>query len=256
MSRLGAPVLGACAGPDQQRRPRPRRSPRGSLRPSAFRLGPCRAMQWCPIFRHGRTRRHAGGTLRGRARARPGSPGSPDSASTAYGTLIFQVSQQCSSALDHLAEWIESPSRRSASPTTITSRPRCRDLGGAHSRCTPWAHRTGPLLWSVYPRRRCSSGTRCTRATSSTSAPGTRRCRHWSPRCPWAGSRRSWTSRARRASGTYVGGPGSSSSQRTLDWSDHLQGWLALAPSGGAGLNTVVFLSVRYFPVAKRCSRP
>jgi transcription factor C subunit 6 len=50
---------------------------------------------------------------------------------------------------------------------------------------------------------------------------------------------------------TYVNAPGIQFQPGVLDWSDHLQGWLVLAPAGGPGLNTLVFLSVRYFPLAK-----
>lgn len=50
---------------------------------------------------------------------------------------------------------------------------------------------------------------------------------------------------------TYVNSPGIQFQPGVLDWSDHLQGWLVLAPAGGPGLNTLVFLSVRYFPLAK-----
>ncbi|KAJ9151080.1 Transcription factor tau subunit sfc6 [Coniochaeta hoffmannii] len=50
---------------------------------------------------------------------------------------------------------------------------------------------------------------------------------------------------------TYVAAPGIQFQPGLLEWSDHLQGWLVLAPAGGPGLNTVVFLSVRYFPLAK-----
>jgi transcription factor C subunit 6 len=50
---------------------------------------------------------------------------------------------------------------------------------------------------------------------------------------------------------TYVAAPGIQFQPGMLDWSDHLQGWLVLAPAGGPGLNTLVFLSVRYFPLAR-----
>ncbi|KAB5554942.1 hypothetical protein GE09DRAFT_144416 [Coniochaeta sp. 2T2.1] len=50
---------------------------------------------------------------------------------------------------------------------------------------------------------------------------------------------------------TYVNAPGIQFQPGVLDWNDHLQGWMVLAPAGGPGLNTLVFLSVRYFPLAK-----
>jgi transcription factor C subunit 6 len=50
---------------------------------------------------------------------------------------------------------------------------------------------------------------------------------------------------------TYIAAPGIQFQPGVLDWSDHLQGWLVLAPAGGPGLNTLVFLSVRYFPLAR-----
>lgn len=50
---------------------------------------------------------------------------------------------------------------------------------------------------------------------------------------------------------TYVVAPGIQFQPGLLDWIDHLQGWIVLAPAGGPGLNTLVFLSVRYFPLAR-----
>lgn len=50
---------------------------------------------------------------------------------------------------------------------------------------------------------------------------------------------------------TYVAAPGIQFQPGVLDWIDHLQGWIVLAPAGGPGLNTLVFLSVRYFPLAR-----
>lgn len=50
---------------------------------------------------------------------------------------------------------------------------------------------------------------------------------------------------------TYLNAPSINFQPGNLEWNDHLQGWLALAPSGGPGLNTLVFLHVRYFPLAR-----
>lgn len=50
---------------------------------------------------------------------------------------------------------------------------------------------------------------------------------------------------------TYVNSPGINFQPNVLDWSDHLQGWLALSPAGGPGLNTLAFLHVRYFPLPR-----
>jgi transcription factor C subunit 6 len=50
---------------------------------------------------------------------------------------------------------------------------------------------------------------------------------------------------------TYVNAPGINFQPGNLDWSDHLQSWVMLAPAGGPGLNTLVLLNVRYFPLAR-----
>ncbi|OIW28580.1 hypothetical protein CONLIGDRAFT_386937 [Coniochaeta ligniaria NRRL 30616] len=216
---------------DEERRPRPSPSPPKFLSAKCFDWGRPKRMQWCPVSfgmagLYGMLAVLCGD---GRVRVLDAKP-VDDSETTVY-------------------EWIDAPVATLGFTDNYNVEATCFTWMGLNRLAL--GHTDGSItLWSIFPTQMLQRHAVHASHVLDISS-GYPSMPHMVASVPVGGFTTLVDLTSPTGESTYVNAPGIQFQPGVLDWNDHLQGWLVLAPAGGPGLNTLVFLSVRYFPLAK-----